>query len=84
MKTSEILKTIKQLTQFNCIIKDDTMLCYNKALRPVVHYEVVCDEIFVVQFNKSYTQIESFTKFRVDEFNKNNNTSYKLIFEFAK
>ena len=84
MKTSDILKEIKKLTQFDCVVKNDTMLCYNKALRPVVHYEVVNNKLFVVQFNMSYTQIQSFSEFRVDEFNKLNGTDYKLVFEFAK
>ena len=84
MKTLNILKEIKRLSEFDCVVKNDTMLCYNKALRPVVHYEVVDDKLFVVQFNMSYTQIKSFAKFRVDEFNKLNGTNYELIFEFAK
>ena len=84
MKNSSILESIKELTQFGCIIEGNKMLCYNKSLRPVIHYEVVDNKFFAVQLNMSYTEIKSFTEFRVNSFNKINGTNYELIFEFAK
>ena len=84
MKNLSILKSIKSTTQFRCVIENNKMLCYNKSLRPVIHFEVIENSFFAVQFNMSYPELKSFMEFRVNSYNKENNTNYKLIFEFSK
>ena len=78
-----ILEALKDTSSFECIIKDSCMLCYNDRLKPVAHYEVVDNTVFVVQIHMSYTFIEHFSKFRVDDYNKANGTSYEFVFEYA-
>lgn len=84
MKNQEILNAIKEATSFRSIVDGNRMLSYNTSLHPVSHYEVADNTLFVVQLNRSYPEIKSFSEFRVNEFNKKHGTSYKLVFEFLE
>lgn len=79
-----ILEEIKNLTQFDSVIKNNLMLSYNKTLSPIARYEIIENKLFAVQLNLSYTEIRSFTEFRVKEFNRKNGTNIELIFEFVE
>lgn len=75
---------IKKTSSFYFVVSGNKMLSYNKSLRPVAHYELIDDILYVVQLNMSYTEIENFTKFRVNEFNSLTGENLKLKFEFQK
>ncbi len=84
MCKNELLSTLKRSSQFECVIAGNKMLSYNKSLKPVAHYEVADNKLFVVQFNRSYTEIKAFAEFMVESYNTEHNSNFELVFEFVK